>query len=543
MYCFLYEPANETTGELPVFQKSLYHAGLGMSTAGNRFDIPVFSFILNERFETRAGRRESHPAGTGIEMGFSSLFFVAFFLPVFLAVYIPCRDTKKRNLVLLISSLVFYAFGGLKYLALLMVLTFMGWAAGLIIGRKRQAVFLAVPVAIFILVLGIFKYTGFFADTLNTVFRTDIPVPEILLPMGISFYTFKLISYVADVYRGRIPAERDYLKLLLYTVVFHTVMQGPIVRYGDMEPEIEQRKFSVTTLSRGLYRFSLGLAKKTILADHCGKMTEALLPISGKIQAVPISGIWLGAVCFSMQIYLDFSAYSDMAIALGEMAGFHYKENFRYPYMASSPRDFWRKWHISLSTFFRDYVYIPLGGSRKGSRRTVLNLLVVWLLTGLWHGASWNFVLWGLFWFVFIVLENHFFRDRETEASVWQKILMHVATGIIFTAGWVIFRFRKARYLGIAMAKFFMLNWTASFTAKETRTIFVNNIFFLIVAVIACTDLYKRVLSGWSRKLTRQGKDRTPVYVFQTVWAALMLILSFFAMAGNSYQPFLYQAF
>jgi alginate O-acetyltransferase complex protein AlgI len=476
-------------------------------------------------------------------MSFSSLFFICFFLPVFCLFYFRQKDIERKNQVLLIFSLIFYTFGGLRYLLLLFAMTAAGWYGALRIrdaADARQRRFrLILSVAVLLGALGFFKYTGFFLGTLDFLFRQDWPVLQIALPLGISFYTFKLISYLADVYRNDTEAQQSYWLLLLYTGLFHHCTAGPIVRYGEIRQELTGRRISADLLIAGIFRFCTGLAKKTILADHCGALAETLLPVSGNLSAVPASGVWLGSLFYMLQIYLDFSAYSDMAIGLGWMIGFHYKENFNYPYLAASVRDFWRRWHISLSTFFRDYVYIPLGGSRTDGRRLVRNLLVVWALTGLWHGASWNYILWGLYYFLFIVLEN---RRRRKQARPLPAIPAHLVTLVIVFVGWIFFRFEDLASLGTVLRGLLGLNGNGAFS-PAAALVLKNNLFFLAAALIAVTPAAAVLCRSLAARLEKDGITPALLSVARIATALLLLFLSILALAGSSYTPFLYHQF
>lgn len=474
-------------------------------------------------------------------MLFSGMLFLFVYLPLFFLAYYLNKDDKKRNYVLIIASLIFYLFGGLKYLILLLIMAAAGFFAGKLIGgcqdQKKRKTYLILSAAAFLVVLGIFKYTGFFVGTLGTVFRTGWTV-KIALPLGISFYIFKLLSYVADVYNEKTEPEEDFLNFLLYLVIFHQILQGPIVRYAEMKDEILERKFNRTEFSKGVYRFCLGLAKKAILADHLGELANTLLPLDGTISAVPTAGIWLGSLCYTMQIYLDFSAYTDMAIALGRMVGFHYPENFNYPYLADSVKDFWKRWHITLSMFFRDYVYIPLGGNRKGEKRRILNLLAVWALTGLWHGASWNFILWGLYYFGFICLENYL----KDQGKTFHPVLKHIYALAVINFGWILFRFTDFASLGRGIAGFFGILNDGFINATVTLN-FQNNFLFLIFCAFACTPIFawfgKRLNSFFQEKKI----PKAYFYGAKTILAGILLVLSVLALAGNSYQPFLYNQF
>ena len=476
-------------------------------------------------------------------MIFSSLFFLLFFLPLFLLLYFLVQGEKKQNIVLLIFSLVFYCWGGVRYVVLLAAMVFAAWLFGRLIEnartRKTQKILLAVSVAIFLAVLGFFKYTGFFLSIFGGLPGSDSPAFQIALPLGISFYTFKLISYVADVYHSRIRAEKSYLMLLTYTSMFHHAVAGPIVRYSTVQKELRHRKYRYGDIADGICRCCVGVAKKAILADHCGALAEQLLPVAGDIASVPASAVWLGSIFYMLQLYLDFSAYSDIAIGLGRICGFHFEENFNYPYMAVSVKDFWRRWHISLSSFFRDYVYIPLGGSRVSKRRLILNLLVVWALTGFWHGASWNYILWGLFFFAFIVLQN-FWTERGMPSI--PKILAHAGTLFIVFIGWIMFRFESFPQLGMALKGLFGLNGNPAGGSTVSITL-VNNIFFLILAVLACTPLLSMLLK-WPDRMTAKGDVRPQyVYIIRIAIAAALFVLAVIALVGNSYSPFLYYQF
>lgn len=489
-------------------------------------------------------------------MLFSGLFFLFVFLPLFFLFYFLNKSNRGRNYVLLIASLLFYAFGGIKYLILLLFLSLTGWISARWIAKMdsdersshgednaQQAhsqtgkYILVFTVTLFVLALGIFKYTGFFMGSLWALFGMDWAI-RIALPTGISFYIFKLISYLVDVYRRKIEPEENFLRFLLYVCIFHQIMQGPIVRYSEMQKEFHHRIFSLQGLSNGIYRFCIGLAKKAILADHLGTMANTFLPLGGTLSDVPTAGIWVGSICYTLQIYLDFSAYTDMAIALGEMIGFHYPENFNYPYLSASVKEFWRRWHMTLSFFFRDYVYFPLGGSRKGEKCTRLNLLAVWLLTGLWHGASWNFILWGLYFFAFILLENYLIRKEVVIPSA----IRHIYLLFVINLSWIIFRFPSFHNLGRALLGFFGIKSGGFSNAMVTLNL-QNNFLFLILAILSCTPVFL-----WMSRLLQvvMQEKKIPMayfYAGKTILATLLFLLSVFALAGNNYQPFLYNQF
>lgn len=444
-------------------------------------------------------------------------------------------------MVLLGFSIVFYAWGGPRFLGLLLFMTWVSWycakkmdAAKSPKGKKN---WLLADVITMLAMLFVFKYATFFGETFQSVFHVPKVVPQIILPIGISFYTFQLLSYNVDVYRGEVRAQEKYWKLLLYAGLFHQCIAGPIVRYEWVAEDIDQRSVTMSQVYEGVRRFSIGLAKKAVLANGCASVADELLPTSFEAVAnTAPAALWMGMLFYMLEIYLDFSAYSDMAIGMGRMVGFRYPENFRYPYIASSVQEFWRRWHISLSTFFRDYVYIPLGGSRKGLKRTVINTFVVWFLTGMWHGASWNYMLWGLYFFVFLMLERFGLKKWLDKG----KVLPHIYAILVIYFGWVLFKFEDFSTMRAVLVHMFQFG--AGFTSLETSTLFMNQIFFLIFCMIACTPL-----STWLwKKLVDKGMDKKWGYVtdfVDVVLPAVLLVLSVMALTGDSYNPFLYFQF
>ena len=481
-------------------------------------------------------------------MVFSSLFFVFFFLAVCYGCYFLGRTTKSRNIILLVSSLIFYAWGGPALVFLLCLMVFVCWAGAILIdqtcNQKMKSALCAVTCAVCIAILVFYKYTGFFLSTAYSIFNVDAAIPSIALPIGISFYTFQLISYVIDVRRGEVEAQEKYWLLLLYASLFHQCIAGPIVRYADVNFDIENRVLKREEISRGITRFSVGLAKKAILANGCGAIFDRLFnDASGKlldangIAGLSSAAILLGCFCYMLQIYLDFSAYSDMAIGMGLMVGFHYKENFNYPYIADSVTDFWRRWHISLSGFFRDYVYIPLGGNRVSIPRHILNMLVVWALTGFWHGANWNFVIWGLYFFVFLVIEKYLIKPKKNPPLAW-RIPRILLTMIVVFFSFMIFKFTDMASLGQAIGGIFTSNGKG-FGDVQTATVFKNNVFFIAVSILACTPIVPAI----SRLCERTRVTAKASAVIGAIIPSILLIVSAFALAGDSYNPFLYFQF
>ena len=484
-------------------------------------------------------------------MVFSSLLFVYAFLPITLLLYTLVRGIPAKNAVLLGASLVFYAWGEPVYVLLLIGMVLADWLLAMRIEKAptkpRKKRWLILACAVNLGLIGVFKYANFFDRTVTGLFKVAPWLPEIALPIGISFYTFQLLSYVVDVYRGEVPAQKKLHVLLLYASLFHQCIAGPIVRYKDVESELMYRRVDAAEISRGVTRFAIGLAKKALLANTCGNLADSLLLLKAKgaplsaavIEQADGAALWVSTLAYMLQIYLDFSAYSDMAIGMGQMIGLHYKENFNYPYAADSITGFWRRWHISLSSFFRDYVYIPLGGNRRGLPRTIFNMFVVWMLTGFWHGASWNFVLWGLYFFVFLTLER-LFLGKWLRAI--PKAFGHLYTLVVVYFGWVLFRFRDFSMVWATLRGMFGATHSAWMTT-ETNMKLMGHVFFLSVAVAATLPIAR-----WIGKASRQlASDHAPVAAAYGVWRivlpALLLILSTMALVGNSYNPFLYFQF
>lgn len=510
--------------------------------SGNLQDILVF--ILHTQYTDNVVNCGTYSSIRSLReekvMVFSSLIFLFVFLVLNLTIYLFI-DNKYKNQVLLIFSLIFYAWGGPKYLILLAGETFASWFFALMIEQSRdkwqRKMFMLGECLVLLGLLGYFKYAVFFAENFHALFGVPKEIPNIVLPIGISFYTFQLLSYVVDVYRREIKAQPKYWKLLLYSSLFHQCIAGPIVRYETVADEIDNRKVTQTDIYLGIRRFSIGLAKKSILANSCAEIADALiLPGSEALAAQSTLGLWLGVFAYMLQIYLDFSAYSDMAIGMGRMVGFHYLENFNYPYIAKSVQDFWRRWHISLSTFFRDYVYIPLGGSRCSTAKYVRNMAVVWFLTGMWHGASWNYIFWGIYYLAFLLLERFVIKDRIPGP------LKHIYALIVIFFGWVIFKFENIGELGSVLIGLFGIG-TSGFVGMDVTTIFLSNLFLLIFCVIACTPLGKTVRHILIRYGTQNPVSFTVFNITELIVPPVLLILSVLALIGNSYNPFLYFQF
>ncbi len=482
-------------------------------------------------------------------MVFSSLLFIYIFLPVNLLCYAVISDIKKKNICLLVFSLMFYAWTSPKYLLVMMFMALINYLGALGVehfrNTRKSGYVLAADIAASLCILAFFKYLGFICEISKFISGVPKIIPQIVLPVGISFYTFQLISYVVDVYRGEVKADTQYWKVLLYASLFHQCIAGPIVRYKDIADDLKERKTGIDDMNEGISRFTTGLAKKTLLANTCASIVDSVLPESmAQLGDVTVLGSWFGMLLYALEIYLDFSAYSDMAIGLGKMTGFHYKENFNYPYVADSITDFWRRWHISLGTFFRDYLYIPLGGNRKGLARQILNMFIVWSLTGLWHGASANFVLWGMYFFVFLALEKIILLKLfDSIPKAAGQIIRRVYTFIVVFFGWVLFRFSDFSMLGMCLKSMFGMNGN-TFTNTETNTIIINNIFFLVVAIIASMPLCRFIVQKMKASAASGRIGITYCYnILNIILPVILLFLSTIALIGNSYNPFIYFRF
>ena len=471
-------------------------------------------------------------------MVFANLFFLYIFLPVNLILYYATRSYAVRNFVLVAMSFLFYAWGEPVWVLLLLASGFMVWFCSLLVerfaGTRRGKVALIFAVTISLSLLGIFKYSGFLIENINAVLPLSLPVPQFSLPIGISFYTFQMISYIVDVYRGDVKAQPSFLRFIMYVSMYFQLVAGPIVRYSDVAWEIDHRTANANDISHGITRFCIGLLKKVAVANVAGSLLVQYM--DGDLTKVTVLGSWFGAVLFMLQIYYDFSGYSDMAIGLGLMFGFHFVENFNYPYIAKTATEFWRRWHISLSSFLRDYLYIPLGGNRSHAWR---NLFVVWFATGLWHGASWNFILWGLFFGVLIALERLGLRNLLEKLP---GFISHFYLLFVVLISWVIFYFtdlsRAAQYLGIM----FGLSGQP-LTNSQTLLALEGNLFWLILAVVFCLPLARIA----SQQITAAAAVSRPRQIILGILVPVMnlgiLLICTAMLSGQSYNPFLYYRF
>ncbi len=466
-------------------------------------------------------------------MIFSRLFFIYLFLPVCLLTYAAARGIKQKNTVLIIFSLIFYAWGEPVYVLLMLFSAFVNYSAGLLIGRYRgqkgDTIATASAVIFDFLMLGVFKYSGFIAENVNALFSCSLPVPDIKLPIGISFYTFQTVSYVIDCHWEKVEPQKKFSKYLLYLSLFPQLVAGPIVRYSTIEKEIDDRTITVADVSYGLNRLALGLAKKVLIANQLSLIVDNTL---GNIATSTTVGAWYGAAAYGLQIYFDFSGYSDIAIGLGRIFGFHFDENFRHPFMCKDITEFWQRWHISLSTFFRDYLlYVPI----FGKRRKYGGLFLVWLCTGIWHGASWNFIFWGLYYGVFVFIEMQIGKKRMKKIPV---VIRHIYSKIVIIVGFGIFYFEDLGQLG----KFFrtIVGIDASgLIGIQDKISLTNNMYLLILAVV-CTF---PVIDGIKKLAGRNYAAKSAISSAAVVCSAILLVLTSIMLVDATTNPFLYFRF
>jgi len=468
-------------------------------------------------------------------MVFSSIPFLFFYLPIVLALYylVPF---KYKNLVLLAFSLVFYAWGEPVYIVIMLVDILINYAAGLLISRKalgHSKLWLVLAVSISLALLGFYKYAGFFVEQINLIPGVDIPVPEIVLPIGISFFTFQALSYSVDVYRGTVKAEKSLINFGAYVSMFPQLIAGPIVRYITVSEELHKRDITFEGFAVGSMRFLRGLFKKLLIADTLGVLWSS---VSGDISSLSVLSAWLGVIAFTLQLYFDFSAYSDMAIGMGRMMGFYFDENFNYPLTAVSVTDFWRRWHISLSGWFRDYVYIPLGGNRGGTVRHIRNLLIVWMLTGMWHGAAWNYILWGLYYGVLLILEKYIWGKYLQKMP---SVIQHLYTLFIVVVGFEFFVFEDFGKLAVYLGKMFGIG-----APLADGSLVYLLLGFGVILAAACV-LATPAASKLRARIDASDNPRLIAWSSAALSAGyiLLFIICVAAMVNNSYSPFLYFQF
>ena len=460
-------------------------------------------------------------------MLFSSNVFLYFYIPITLGVYF-LTPRKLRNLWLFLVSLFFYGWGEPVYVMLMVATIALNYICGAVIhsrksmGKSAKGA-LAVGVVLNVAILGFFKYAGFLMESLQALLPgVELPIPEVSLPIGISFYVFQSMSYIIDVYRDDAPVQKNPITFGTYVTLFPQLIAGPIVRYADVARQLQKRQETLSMFASGIRLFVVGLAKKVLLANQMGALWEHLQMQDGALAA------WVGIAAYSLQLYFDFSGYSDMAIGLGRLFGFEFLINFNYPYVANSITDFWRRWHISLSTWFKEYVYIPLGGNRKGLPRQILNLLIVWGLTGLWHGASWNFLLWGLYYGVLLIIEKTFLLKLLQKLPAF---LRHIYSLFAVLLGWALFFFEDMEKLGAFFGKLF------GFTATgESVLLYIGGYVPLFVAAaLAATPLGKKLWTKWENKSWHSW--------VALAGTAVLLLLCVAVLVSQSYNPFIYFRF
>lgn len=466
-------------------------------------------------------------------MVFSSTIFLCVYLPLVLLGYYICPK-KGRNLFLLIASLVFYAWGEPKYVFLMIFSILVNYIFGRLMdkhreNKKRLKLMLVLSVVIDIGLLSVFKYTDFIITNVNAIFSANFDLLNIALPIGISFYTFQAMSYTIDVYRDDVRVQKNLIDFGMYITMFPQLIAGPIVRYADVQDQLAERSVTTADFSEGVMRFVVGLGKKVLLANQMGAVWSDIYALGGDVSALMA---WTGAIAYTFQIYFDFSGYSDMAIGLGRMFGFKFPENFRYPYQSVSITDFWRRWHITLSTWFKEYLYIPLGGNRRGLARQALNLLIVWSLTGFWHGAGWNFVLWGLYYFVILFIEKLFLLKALDKLP---KFFRHVYALLLIIIGWVIFASDDVSVLLPFLGSMFGANGAVG--GMDVYTLLTKAV-LLIICCIASTELPKKLFLSAAGAMNEKA-----AFTLKSVLTIALLALSMILLIGDSYNPFLYFRF
>lgn len=458
-------------------------------------------------------------------MIFSSIYFIYYFLIIFLIIYF-ITPKKFKNYTLLLGSLFFYFYGDSKYIVLLLISSLVNYILGRLISKKNKKLFLIIGLIFNFGLLFYFKYFNFFLSNINSLFKTNINLFSIVLPLGISFYTFKNASYLIDVYKNRVNPEKNFINYFTYIAMFPSLIQGPIVRYKDID--LKDKKISFDNFAMGVERFIIGLSKKVILADTLAKLVTSFT----NMEVQTVVSLWVKATSDIVKLYLDFSGYTDMAIGLGLMIGIKIMENFDYPLSTYSVTSFWRKWHISLSSWFKDYIYIPLGGNRKGKFRKYFNIFVVWFLTGLWHGASWNFILWGLYFGTILVIEKRFFLKFFEK----HKIIGNIVTNFLVVIGFVFF-YNEKNILDIFIKMF--TGKGISFTNVSTNYYLLNYLMLLIISFIACTPLLKNIIN----KCKKNKNLNLVISIVEPIVLIGLLVLSTAFIVDASSNSFLYFRF
>lgn len=468
-------------------------------------------------------------------MLFSSMTFVFMFLPIVCATYLLARK-ELQNYILLIASILFYAWGEPRYLAIMILTILVNYIGANYISRSHNAMhrklLLIATIVVDLSFLFYFKYFNFVMDNINQLFHTQINFIDVVMPIGISFYTFQALSYVVDVYRKEVKAQRDIYKLALYITLFPQLVAGPIVKYHDVDEQISDRTVTFDKVSYGVKRFIVGLAKKMLIANTLGAVADKIF--TQPVENFDALTAWVGAIAYTLQLYYDFSGYSDMAIGLGAVFGFKFLENFNYPYISKSITEFWRRWHISLSTWFKEYLYIPLGGNRVSKRRNLFNLFVVFLATGIWHGASWNFIFWGLWHGAFIIFEK-LTGWHKKEGGLKINIAQHIYTMFAFVIGWVMFRADNMAYAWDYLKNMFGFISEHKITYKLPYYLDNIEIISFAVAILCAMPIFKGMLEvKYERKVLR---------TIINIWLIMLFVLSASSIAASTYNPFIYFRF
>ncbi len=463
-------------------------------------------------------------------MLFTSITFLYYFLPLVLIFYF-ITPKKYRNIILLISSIIFYAYGEPKYVFLMLLEIIISYYGAILIDKypRYKETILAIFITIHLGLLCIFKYTNFLISNINNIFNSNISPLNIIMPIGISFYTFQIISYLVDVYRKKVPPQKNILTLATYISLFPQLIAGPIVRYKDINEELKNRTITLEDTSYGFRRFIIGLAKKVIIANSLGELFNILN------NNVPISLVstWLKSLSYMLQIYFDFSAYSDMAIGLGCIFGFHFLENFNYPYISKSITEFWRRWHISLGSWFKDYLYIPLGGSRRGPLILIRNILIVWFLTGLWHGASWNFIIWGLYFGLILLIEKLFLKKYFSKVPA---IFKHIYVLFIVLISFIIFNSTTIDEAITTIKNLFISN---SLINSGTIYYLKSYLPLILISLIGATPLIKNIYT----KLSKNKTLNKILNILEPIYLIILLIIVTAYLIDSTYNPFLYFRF
>ena len=462
-------------------------------------------------------------------MVFTSISFIYYFLPLLLICYFVVPK-KFRNIILLMFSVLFYFYGEPKYILLMLIEVFISYVVGLLIDKYKNKNILIIGIFIHVLLFGIFKYFNFVIINVNNLFLSNLNLLNVVLPIGISFYTFQIISYEIDVYNKKVNVQSNILKYFLYVFLFPQLIAGPIVRYQDVNNEIDNRNVTFEMFANGLRRFIIGLSKKVIIANNLGELCNIYLNLGDK----SILFTWIFAISYMLQIYFDFSGYSDIAIGLGKMLGFNFPENFNYPYMAKSITDFWRRWHMTLSSWFRDYVYIPLGGNKKGVLKQIRNILIVWSLTGLWHGASWNFIVWGLYFGILLILEKFILKKYFSNVP---KFIKGIYTLFLVMISFVIFQGDNLSSAFNIIKGLFGLNGEL-FINNVTLYYLKGYVSFIVLGVIGSTNYVKNLVIKISN-----GKGKKIINILEPIYLLILLIIVTMYLIDSSYNPFLYFRF